>query len=807
MTVTRMNRLIQDFRFALRQLRRSPGFTGAVVLTLALGLGLNAAIFTMVDCVLLRPLAYRDATRIYSLNTRFVQEGRSIPRMGGGDYVDVAHEVKGLESVAYYQGGQDGVQLDTRSLYLNVANVSPQFGQVMGVEPLAGRLFHDETDGREAVVSSTFAQEWFGSTAAAVGRTLRYDGKPRVIVGVMPDGFSFPDKTAVWIEGTSKPEVINRTAYNQRVIGKAKPGVSLAALNAEMATFSQRLAATYPEDRLKMLEAIPLQEQLVGKIRPMLQLLMGSVFVVLLIVIANVTHLQMVRGMRQRRDVSIRMALGASRSRLAWRAVIESTLLAVMGFVAGLLLAVPALRVMVRLAPANIPRLTDVRLNLHVIAFSFLLSLMTMILAAVLPVWRSWRVDPGSAAKEDSSRGIEGHHSGRLRDGLIVGEVALTLMLGVAALLLTRQLIQESREDLGFSPQHLMVLDTHSTDTNWTDNRAAKVAALDSLLDSVRGIAGVESASAVRGAPMGSGPSDVRYAVRGKSEFKPGVANLPNANVAPITPGYFETMRMPLLRGRGLTTADRVGSEMVLVVSKSMATEIFGDEDPIGQQIMCGLDKDSLWWTIVGVVGDVRQGSPASTPYPTFYVPIAQHPWAAGDVQVMVRTRGDVGAMTKTMERKLREQYPAVAVVGTTMLDNVGESERAQYFRTLLFASFAGVSILLALVGMYGVTSYAVTQRRFEFALRFALGAQRSQVLASVLRRALLVAFAGATMGIVLSLSLMRIAMKLLGKMPDFDALSFAIAVAAVFLMTLAATLVPAYRAASVDPMHILRAQ
>jgi putative ABC transport system permease protein len=802
-----MAQLIQDVRFSLRQLRRSPGFTGAVILTLAVGLGLNAAIFTMVDCVLLRPLAYRDAARIYSLNTRFVQEGRSIPRMGGGDYVDVARDVKSLENVAYYGSGQDGVQLETRSLYLNVANVSPTFGQVMGVEPLAGRLFHDETDGREAMVSSAFAREWYGSTAAAVGRTLRYQGKPRLIAGVMPDGFSFPGKTAVWMEEPAVPDVLNRTAYNQRVIGKARPGVSAAVLNAEVGAFSKQLAAQYPEDKLKALEAVPLQEQIVGKIRPMLQLLMGSVFVVLLIVIANVTHLQMVRAMTQRREVSIRLALGASRSKLAWRAVTESVLLAVMGCAAGVLLAIPALRVMVRLAPADIPRLADVRLNLHVVTFSFLLSLMTMIVAAVLPIWRSWRVDPGSTMKEDSSRGTEGRRAGKLRDGLIVGEVALTLMLGVVALLLARQLIQQSREDLGFSPQRLLVLDTHSTvEYGAEDSGAAGVAALDALLDSVRGVVGVDSVAAVSGAPIAGSISDVSYAVRGKSEFKPGVV-LPNANIAPVTQGYFETMKIPLLRGRGLTAADRAGSEPVLVVSKSMATQIFGDADPIGRQIMCGFDSSLSWWTIVGVVGDVRQDSPASTPYPTFYVPIAQHPRVAGDVEVVVRTRSGAVGTAKTVEDKLRQQYPAVAVVATTMMENVDESERAQHFRTMLFAGFAGVSILLALVGMYGVTSYAVTERRFEFALRFALGADRGQVLRIVLREALIVAAIGVCLGVAMSLSLMRVTGILLGKMPEFDLLSYLTAAVAVLLAMLGATLIPAFRAAHVDPMQVLRSE
>ena len=329
----------------------------------------------------------------------------------------------------------------------------------MGVEPVAGRVFAITGHGKdrvmdpvEVMVSSAFARENFGTAQQAVGKTVKYYGALRTVVGVLPDGFSFPGKTQVWIEAPSEPNVQNRTAYNQKAIGKAKPGVTAAMLNAEMATFSKQLAAAYPEDKNKMLEAEPLQDQLVGKIRPTLRLLMGSVGVVLLIVCcANITHLQLVRATQLRREVTIRTALGASRGALAWRAGLEVLLLAVAGCVAGVLVALPALRLLVRLAPQELPRLADIRLNFDVVAFSFLISLVTMAATALLPLWRSWKVDPASAMKQDASRGTESRGSGRLRQALIVGEVALTLTLSVMALLLVRQLIAQSRQDLGFN--------------------------------------------------------------------------------------------------------------------------------------------------------------------------------------------------------------------------------------------------------------------------------------------------------------------------------------------------------------------
>jgi len=822
---------IRDLRLAIRQLRRSGTFTFAVILTLALGIGLNAAIFTMVDCVLLRPLGYHDADRIYGLNTRFLDEYRAIPRLGGGDYADVEQRVGSLEYSAYYQSYSDGLQVGGRTLYLPIANVSPEFGQVMGVEPVAGRIFHVTAHGKdnlkdplEAMVSYAFAQENFGSAAQALGKTLSYSGKLRTIVGVMPDGFGFPEKAQVWLEGSSQPDIAARSAYNQRAIGKAKAGVSAEQLNAELTTLSKQLAAAYPEDKRKALEAVPLQEQIVGKIKPVLRLLMAAVVVVLLIVCANITHLQLVRATKLRREVTIRTALGASRRSLAQRAGLEVLLLAVGGCAAGVLVALPALRLLVRLAPQEIPRLADVRLNFDVILFSFLISLATMAATALLPLWRAWQVDPAYAMKQDAARGTESRGSGRLRQALIVGEVALTLTLSVAAILLVRQLIAQAEQDLGFSPEKLVVLDTHATShvvplmmevpdiAKLSKEQKEAIAqagtvdvhALNSLLDRIRALPGVVSADAVYSAPMRPSGSDVSYAVHGVSKFEPG-ARLPDANITSMTPGYLATMGIPLRKGRNFTDADGPGSEKVLLISEAMVQQSFAGVDPIGKQIMCGWDSLGEWWTIVGVVGDVRQDSPGDAPAPTIYVPVAQHPASAANMQVLVRTRTDAGAMVLTLTQLLKQQYPQVAVKATTMREDVGETERAQHFRTLLFGSFAGVSILLAVTGMFGVTAYTVAQKRFEFALRFALGAQRGQVLGSVLGSALSVAMIGVVGGVVLSLALMRVISTLLGQLPGFDPVSYGVAAAGVLLIALAATLQPAWRAATVEPMQVLR--
>ncbi|HZL29141.1 MAG TPA: ABC transporter permease [Acidobacteriaceae bacterium] len=801
-----MNGLLQDLRYALRQLRKAPGFTVAVVITLALGIGLNAAIFTMVDCVLLRPLGYHDADRIVALKTQFTKQGRSGYRLGGSDYVDIAKQVKSLEHIAYYSGAyKDGVQLGTRAVYTDVTSGSPQLLAVMGVQPVAGRLFSAEGADRDVDVGSGFARDNFGSAANAIGKPIHYGDKLRVIVGVLPDGFSFPGKTQVWVSVPETPEILNRTAYNQQAVGKLRDGATMEQLSAELSTLSGQLSRQYVEDKDKAFISVPLQEQIVGKIRPLLRLLMGSVFVVLLIVCANVIHLQLVRSSRQKREIAIRTALGSTRADIVWRALLEAGMLAAFGCAGGVAIAEVGLRSIIRMAPPDIPRLGDVRLNWHVVLFSFALSLVVMGVTAMWPVWRSWQIDPVTTLKQESGRGTEGASGLWLRDGLVIAEVAMTLMLSVTAVLLMRQMIAEAHADLGFDADNIALMELHAPSSEDPASRQA-LTQLENVLGVVHALPGVQAVAAVRGAPSGPTWSDVGYAIRGRMEFAPGV-KLPNADIVPISTDYFSAMRIPVLRGRGLESTDVESNQYVAVISKTMAAESFPGQDPIGKEIMCGFDRTMRWMRIVGVVGDVRQESPAAVPTATFYVPIAQHPQTASDVQLVIRTSMEPGALLRTVQTRLEQIDPSMAIGATTMRESLGESKRGDNFRSVLFGAFAGLSILLAGIGTYGVTAYAVAQRRFEFALRFALGASRGGVLQMVLLQGLRIATAGVVIGVVLSAALMRTMGSLLGKFGDVDAWSYGLAALGVMLIALIATFVPARRAATIEPMQALRTE
>ncbi len=807
---------------ALRSLRLSPAFTVTVIVTLGIGIGLNAAIFTVVDNVLLRPLGYHDADRIVALRTHFNKEGRFTPRLGGPDYEDLVHNVRGLESVAYYEDNHEGVFVNGAAVYTNVTAVSPRFTEVMGVQAVAGRLLNPaDRDGRDALVSEDFARRYLGP--APVGSSITHAGLLFTVAGVLPQGFDFPARTELWLEAPATQILSSRTSYNYHVVGKRLPGVSAAALDAELATFSTQLQHQYEDDRFKSIEAVSLQEQLTGRIRPTLNLLMGSVAVILLIVCANITHLQLVRATRQLRAITIRTALGASRSALTVRALVETVLLAAAGTALALLLAVPGLRLLVHMAPVNTPRLADIHLNGDVLLFSLAVTLLVMLATALLPLWRSWHIDPASALRADASRGTESRASLRLRSSFIVAEVALTLTLSVAALLLTRQLIAQSHQDLGFATESLVTLDTHAivpttlplplptadtaeakgAEVERTRRQAENVTRLSSLLDETAAVPGVSAAAAIAGAPIGFDSPDAGYAIRGRTEFN-SHDELPDADMRSVTPNLFSTLRIPLLRGRYLTPDDRSGAPPTVVINQELARESFPNQNPIGQQIKFGYDfAVPVWTTIVGVVGDVRSRSPMQLPRPAVYFTFAQHPRDAADVQIVVRTTLAPEVLARTLTHAHRE----LAVAGSTMQQQLGEVGQTDHFRTALFSLFAAVSILLAAIGMYGVTAYSVAQRRFEYGLRIALGANRSQLLGMVLRSGFLLAATGVAAGVLLSLGLQRVLTSLLGKLPAFDAVAYLSASLAVLAIALAATLIPARRAAGVDPMQVLRSE
>jgi predicted permease len=796
-----MSSFLDEVRYALRQLRKSPAFAFTAILTLALGIGANTAIFTVVQSLLLKPLAYPEPDRIVALNTRWEQKGHTVPRMTGPDLVDIRAQAKSIQAVGFYEGGELGVQLRDHATFVGVSAVNPGFAQVFPIQPLVGRWFTDAESKHAAVVNAAFAQNNFGSTKAAVGQIVKVEGQPLEIVGVVPSGFEFPNHTQVWMDYPAQPESTSRTAFNYRAVARLRNGVSLEAAQAELAGIGDRLRAAYPKDNEdKSFTLVPLQEQLVGPVRPMLLLLMFSVGLVLLIACVNVTHLYLARAVERQRELAVRTALGSSRLRLGRMVVLESLVLSGGGALLGIAIAEPIVRLLVSLAPSNLPRAEEIQLNLWVFAFTAGIALIATVTASLVPARQAARVDPIKALQQDSSRGMSSRHSFLLRNGLVIAEVAAAFVLAVGASLLARTMLKLDSNNLGYSKTGLLIADADAPAVNLQDSLNA-TQKFNAIYADLRSLPGVESVAGVMGLPTGKYGSNGYYSVNGAVVNSHGG----QAIFSLASPDYFKTMEIPMLRGRDFRDADIYTGPFVAIISESLAGQSFPGEDPIGRQIECGLDAPGKSMTIVGVVRDVRQDSPAESPGPALYMPLAQHPYMATQINIAIRTRVAPGSLIDTVRGRIRRIDPGIATRFTTMDAMVGDSVEMQRFRSVLVGSFAGVGLLLAVLGVYGTVSYSVAQRTFEIGVRMAFGAERESILKMVLRQVLVLASIGIVAGLGLSLIAGRFIASMLSGVSPADPLSLSAAVAVLVLAAVGAALIPARAASSVEPMRALR--
>jgi len=796
--------LMQDFRYALRQLGKAPGFTATVVAVLALGIGVNAAMFTVVNSVLLQPLRYRDAERIVQFNT--VQDQRpAFPRVTGGDYLDVRAQSSSFEKIAYYDGGEMGVQLGDHAVFTTIQQVSVDFPQVFGVVPVAGRVFDEGSVARTALVTVPFARENYGGPRQAVGRTFNVEGKPYEIVGVLATAAAYPAKASVWLGMIPNPESLERTAYNYHAVGKLKPGVSLESAQAELAAISGRMAVANPaSNQNKTIVVKPLRDQIVGRVRPVLLLLLASVGVVLLIVCVNVALLQLARATQQARQTAVRTALGATRFRIVRQVAAQAMVLAVAGCAAGVVLAVPAVKLLVRFAPQDLPRATDIHLDFLVVGVSFAASLLTILLASIAPAWQASRVDPAEALKQDTARGLASRHSTSVRNALVIAEIALTFTLTVGAALLVHMLVRLSTVDLGYATSNVLVVYAHAPAATEAD-AVAKTHTLENAVAQIRAIPGVERAAQVMGLPTGQYGSNGGYMVVGKGDPHDWT-HMPEADFGLSGPGYFKTLDIPLVRGRDFDAHDQFTSPFVAIISQSLAQQSFKGEDPIGKRILCGLDSPNPM-TIVGVVGDVRQDSPAELPGAALYMPLTQHPWHANEVEIVARTHVPPASLIDQVRGKMQSLDPSIATKFTTLDESVGESIATQRFRSGLLLGFALLALVLAALGVYGVMAYAVAQRRVDIGIRIALGAERQRIVQMILRGALRLALVGVVTGLVLSGLLVRTMQSLLAGVATSDVLSYAVATVVLLVVAALAAYIPARRAAAIDPIQALRSE
>ena len=793
-----------DARHGLRMLARNRGITAVIVLALALGIGATTAIFTVVNSVLLEPLRYRDAGRIVSVVTKWKNRATVTPRLTGGDLVDVRDQSGVFDAFSEYFGGEVGVQLGGRGEFTGVYWVQPGFLRVFGVEPVAGRGLEAQDAERAAVVGLPFAMRNFGDGAAALGKIVHVENQAYPIVGVLPAGFAFPDKAEVWLAGPAKPENMNRTSYNYYSVARLKNGLTLEAAQARLDTVGARLEADYPaSNRNKSFAAVPLQERLVGGVRSTLYLLLGAVALVLLIACANVANLLLAQAPSRAREMAVRAALGANRWRVIRQLTVENLLLAAVAAVLGVALAQAGIHALLRAAPSNLPRLTEVKLNGMVLLFAVLASLASSVVFGLAPAWQASRVELGEALKQGGTRGVVGRGSHRLRSGLVVAEVALSFVLAIGAGLLFRSFVALTNVDLGFRTDGMLVMYAHAPAHGMPEY--LKVGRqFDDVIEQVRHIPGVVGAAAVMGLPTGRYGSNGSYAVEGMHRFEPG-EHLPQAGFRLTSPGYFAVMGVPIERGRDFNSQDVYESNFVGVVSATLVRQVLPNADPIGRRIMLGLDNPDKWVTIVGVVGDVRSDSPGTPPGPEIYMPLRQHPYYANEVQVVVRTSVAPGSVTGGVRQKVQAAMSETAMKFTTLEAMLADSIATPRFRTMLVGIFAALALLLAMAGVYGVMTHVTAERTAEMGVRLALGATPGGVMWLVLRRAALLALAGLAIGMGASAALSRVLAGMLFGLRATDAATYGVVLLGVGVTTLAAAAGPAWRAGRIDPVEAIR--
>lgn len=800
----RVKSFVDDLRFAARQLWKHPTFAITAILTLALGIGANTAIFTVVERVLFAPLHYNNADRLMVLETYRGETGRTVPGVTGPDAADVREQAQSLEAVSLYSGGSLGVQLRDHAAYTVVTIADANFARVFALQPIAGRLYTDADAKHAALVSERFARDNFGGAQAAIGQLLHVEGEPLEIVGVIGGGFDFPKGTQVWMAAPSAPESQSRTSYNYKAVALLRGARSFSSAQAELNTVSDRLRATYAkENGKKKMVLQPLKDALTGDSRATLMFLWAAAGVILLIACVNVMHLELVRSMERERELAIRRALGSSRWRVMQPVFIESLLVALIGGAAGVLLAFPAVRILVAMAPRELPRMSEIHLNLWVLAFALGLSMVTAVLSATLPAMRAAKVDPAEALKSDSSRGMTRRKASFLRDGLVVAEVSMTFVLAVGAALLLRTVLTLNARDVGFEPRQMLVVDADAPAIKEVDLEKV-VSQFNELFRQLEHLPGVRHVAGIMGLPTGTYGSNGYYETKGGL---PADADHPAwSYFSVVSPEYFTTMGIPIKRGRDFTSEDTRDGEMVAVISDSLARQSFGDADAVGKQIRCGLDSDK-WMVVIGVVGDVRQDSPADKPGATLYMPMAQHPYYANQIHMVLRTEVKPLTLMNTVDAKIRQINPLIARRYTTLDEMVNRSIATEKFRAALISSFAGVGLLLAMLGVYGTIAYSVAQRRFEFGVRMAFGAERGVILRSVLGYGMRMACVGIVMGAALSLTLAKLVESMLVDVKPGDPISLGLVSAVLLATALAAAWAPGLSATKISPMAALRAE
>jgi len=802
---------MKDLRYGLRSLRKRPGATAVALVTLALGIGVNTAIFSAIDSVLLRPLPFKDPERLVSIWEQGLRMGINQNEVAPANFFDLRNQNQVFEAIGAY-GPQDlNLSGDGEPERLNGQLVTANVISILGVEPALGRTFSPEEDqrGQHRVVmlSDSLWQRRFNRDPAIVNRNITLNGETFTVVGVMPRGFFFPVReTELWVPWAMGPEQASgRGDHYLRLVARMKPANTIERANAELGSIAGRLATEYPKTNEGLgFIAHSLHQDYVGDLRLPILILFAAVGLVLVIACANVANLLLAQATARRREIAIRIALGARRWTIVRQLLVESLLLACGGGLLGVLGAFWGVEALAKLLPESLSKLQGVSIDARVLLFTLGVSALTAVVFGGVPALLASRTKPGETLS-DVARDSAGGSSGRLvRRVLVVSEVALAVVLLVGAGLLIRSFQLLRQVDAGFSTENLLTMKMVLPMPKYSKPEARQ-AFYDEVLRRIKELPGVESAGMITFLPLVVNGMNFTFSVEGQSS--PGDMKLPFAVYRVVSPGYFSAMGIPLQRGRFFEAHDSADSQKVVLVNRRLAQQFWPNEDPIGKRLKVGpVDSPNQWLTIAGVVGDVRQTSIYDQKM-EFYVPYAQEYRAfMAPRDLVLRTKGDAASLAGAVRQAVWAVDKDQPVSNVRTMDQVFAAAISQErFQALLLGLFAALALVLACVGLYGVISYSVAQRTHEIGVRMALGAQPRDVLKLVIRQGMLLTFAGLVVGIAAGAMVTRVLSDMLFGVTARDPLTFIGAPVLLLLVAFLACYIPARRATRIDPLVALR--
>ena len=805
-----MNSVIKDLRFALRGLLKHPAFTAIAVVTLALGIGGSTSIFTVVNAALLKGLPYKSPDRLYHLWEKTPQEKFSRREFSYPDYQDYQQN-NVFEGLAAYTGGGAILSGYGEPESLAAPRANANFFSVLGVDPVLGRTFQagEDQPGGPSVTVLTYGlwQRRFGGDPGIVGRAVTINGESYTVIGVLPASFQFALRNNdLWLPyQPTQNQLTRRFMHGTNLIGRLKPGASASDAQSELNLIASRIEREHNESHAgTSANIVPLQEEIVGNVRPILLVLLAAVGLVLLIACANVASLLLTRSLARQKEVAIRSALGASRWRVVRQLLTESMLLSFVGGVAGLLVAYWGVPALVAVIPQQqliaMPFMKSLHLDTGILAFSFCLSLLTGLFFGLAPALQSSRLDLNEVLKE-GGRNASAGAGHRLRSAMVVTEIALAVVLLVGAGLMMKSLFNLLQTNVGFDTENVLTMTIVLPPAKYTDPNQ-QINFNDQLRERVQSLPAVSGAGTVNILPLNGG-NTTRFYIDGDPVPQPGKEI--ESNIRTVSDDYFKTLGVPLLAGRAFDARDNANGPGVVIIGKTIADRMFAGRDPVGMRLRYNSSQGNPD-TIVGVVGDVKITGLDEAVRPVLYYPYRTFP--STNANLVTRTTTNPNALAGVIRNEVRNLEPDAAILNVRTMDEMIAQTPASFMRrfpALLISIFAGVALLLASIGIYGVVSYSVSQQTHYIGVRMALGAKPSDILKMVLKQGLLLALSGVAIGVIAALGLMRLLSTLLYQVSTSDAGTFAIVTSTLFVVALLACYLPARRATKVDPLVALR--